>query len=369
MKDKPVILIVDDQSQNIELLHALLSPQGYEMLRAASGEEALGILAANDVDLVMLDVRMPGMDGFEACRRIRQDPRTTHIPVLMVTALHDRCDRLAGIQAGANDFLSKPIDPTDTRLRVRNAVYAKKLYDTIQADCRRMHDLEGLRDGLTHMMVHDMRTPLQSISASYEIALGRTDCLSPIQIKFLILGQNACAWLIEMVSTLLDVSRMEAGQMPVNAVPCDILEIARSVVASLQNLAQERNQTLRLSGVPVTVPADRELIRRVLVNLVANAIKYSPENRSVAIEVSPQDGGSRTTVADNGHGIPGKYHKMIFEKFGQVETMKEGQAYSTGLGLTFCKLAVEAHGGSIGLESEESKGSTFWFTLPAAPAG
>ena len=367
MNDTPVILAVDDQPKNIELIEALLVPHGYEIIAAASGAEALDKLAVNQIDLILLDVMMPGMDGFEVCRRIRQNPGTTHLPVLMLTALHDRSDRLAGIEAGANDFLTKPFDPTDARLRVKNAVYAKKLYDKVQGDFQRLQDLERLRDNLTHMIVHDLRSPLQGISASYEIALGHPESLSPTQLKFLTMGQNACAGLIEMVSTLLDVSRMEAGQMPVNAAPCDILEIAQVTAVSLLTLAEEKNLSLRVSGAPATVKADRELIRRVLVNLMANAITFSPDNRSVTITVSPENGGARVAVADSGYGIPEKYHRKIFEKFGQVESRKQGQKYSTGLGLTFCKLAIEAHGGAIGLESAESKGSTFWFTLPEHP--
>jgi signal transduction histidine kinase len=359
------ILVADDEEKNRRILRDILENQGHMVMLAEDGQQALEKAFAGSPDVVVLDVMMPKMDGYEVCSQIRKDPRTAHLPILMVTALKDRADRLKGIQAGANDFLTKPIDAEEIRLRVKNAVLAKHLYDKVQDDYARLKELETLRDNLTHMIVHDMRSPLIGVSGCYDVITREQDRLSPEQKEFAITGQNTCRELIEMVSSLLDVSRMEAGKMPLRRIPCDIREIAQAAVHSVTASARQKTLTIQLTGDSAGANVDRDITHRIFVNLLGNAIKFSPEGRSIDIGISSIGTDVRVTVIDQGYGVPPDYHQRIFEKFGQVESRKEGKMYSTGLGLTFCKLAVEAHGGRIGLESEVGKGSTFWFTLPA----
>ncbi|MFZ4394371.1 MAG: response regulator [Kiritimatiellia bacterium] len=359
------ILVADDEAKNRELLRDILEAQGYEVSFAEDGQQALDTAFADPPDVVLLDVMMPKFDGYEVCRQLRQDSRTAHLTILMITALRDRADRLKGIQAGANDFLAKPIDAEEIRLRVKNALHAKRLYDRVQDALVQLKALENLRDNLTHMIIHDMRSHLMVVSGSYEIILMERDRISQTQQQFVTMGQNACGELIEMVSSLLDVSRMEAGQMPLNLASSDILDIARAAVESVAVLAQAKALTVCVTGDAASRAVDRDILRRVFVNLLGNAIKFSPEGGSIGVAVSSEGETVRVTVTDHGHGIPPAYHTKIFEKFGQVEDRKDNQKYSTGLGLTFCKLAVEAHGGHIGVISLVGKGSTFWFELPA----
>lgn len=392
------ILVVDDEEKNRILLRDLLEVQGYEVTLAEDGEQALEKAFATSPDVVLLDIMMPGLNGYDVCRRLRQDSRTSHLPILMITALRERSDRLEGIQAGANDFLTKPIDAEEIRLRVKNAVYANRLYDKVLEDNIRLKELELLRDNLTNMIVHDMRSPLQVVSGSCEIISSELDRLSPRQKELLTMGQCACNNLTEMVRSLLDICRIEAGKMPINRTPCDLLEIAQKAAASVAVLARQKKVVIQVGGDSTSSGMDRDIIHRVFVNLLGNALKFSPIGGTVQVDISSTLESVRASVKDQGPGIPPEYHKKIFEKFGQVESRKEGQMHSTGLGLTFCKLAVEAHGGHIGVESpstglppspggfrlrkdaspgqageasragEVGKGSTFWFTMPAAPS-
>ncbi|OGV72024.1 MAG: hypothetical protein A2340_10770 [Lentisphaerae bacterium RIFOXYB12_FULL_60_10] len=363
------VLVVDDELANRELLSHLLQARGHGVTEAVDGGDALQKAAAALPDVVLLDVMMPGIDGFEVCRRLKRDTHTAAVPVLMVTSLHDRLERLRGIEAGANDYLTKPIDNEDVLLRVRNAIHAKRLHDRVQAELAHVKELELLRDNLTHMMVHDMRSPLMGASGAYEMILMDKDRLSQEQLKFVAMGQNSCRELIEMVNSILDVSRMEAGQMPLNRVPCNLRDIAQAAAKSVAVLAQEKTLPLCVSGDPVSSTVDRDIMRRVFANLLHNAIKFSAVGGSIAVQVSSTGETVRATVTDQGCGIPADFHQRIFEKFGQVEAHREGQKHSTGLGLTFCKLAVEAHGGQIGVDSESGKGSTFWFTVPVGECG
>lgn len=359
------ILVVDDEEKNRRYLTDMLSAEGYTVRTVNDGLEALQLAPEFQPEAILLDIMMPNLDGVETCRRLKADPSTGSIPILLATALRERADRLRGLKAGANDFLTKPLDTEEVRVRVKNAVHSKRLHDDLQQAYLDLQTLEKLRDNLIHMMVHDLRSPLMVMSLSFEMVLPEIKRLCPEQHDIMSMSQGSCRSMIEMVSAMLDVSRMEEGKLPLTRASCDVREIARAAAESMMTSARERNLALRITGDSTACNADREIIRRVFVNLLGNAIKFSPADGRIGIEVSLKGQVVRCAVTDSGYGIPPAYHERIFEKFGQVETRKAGKTYSTGLGLTFCKMAVEAHGGKIGVVSEVGRGSTFWFELPA----
>jgi signal transduction histidine kinase len=171
-----------------------------------------------------------------------------------------------------------------------------------------------------------------------------------------------------MVNSLLDVGRMEAGQMPLRLVGVDLRHLAEQAAEAMQLLAGAKNIRLVVQGPEVPLHADRDLIRRVFINLIGNAVKFAPQGGQVTISVSASDGRTRAEVHDDGCGIPEQYHQRIFEKFIQVDTCRPEHKHSTGLGLAFCRLAVVAHGGNVGVQSRPGEGSTFWFSLPVSHA-
>ena len=216
-----------------------------------------------------------------------------------------------------------------------------------------------------HMVVHDMRTPLTAIYGflrTLETLEGES--LSDQGREFVQTALASTEDLVEMVTSLLDVSKMEAGEMTLNLTQCELLTIAREALTKVESLKGGRRLTLSGTDEPVTVMADAELIARVFQNLLGNALKFTPDDGRVTVSIEPSTDAARVLVQDTGPGIPPEYRERIFEKFGQVEDPAKQQRYSTGLGLAFCKLAVEAHGGQVGVDSEEGRGSTFWFTLP-----
>ncbi len=359
------ILVVDDEPKNRELLRDLLEVNGYAVIEAADGIAALEKVNAEVCDVILLDVMMPRLDGLEVCRRLKQAPLTAPIPVLLVIALADKEQRLEGIEAGANDYLTKPIDRRDVLLRVRNALYAKRLYDQVQEDLVKLRELETLRDNLTHLIIHDMRSPLMSILAYLEFALEH-DVTQNCQIlrEDLSAARASSTRLAEMVTSILDVSRLEAGQMPLDLREGDLNQLAQQALSLLGGLIAGRDVTVRPCPGDAKVRCDLSLIERVIVNLVGKALEHTPPNAAIVVAVSADAEFVRVDVRDMGPGIPPEYHERIFEKFGQAEGRKDGPKRSTGLGLTFCRLAVEAHGGRIGVESQVGKGSTFWFILP-----
>lgn len=363
------ILVVDDEPRNVLLLQDLLEVRGYTVWTAADGVEGLALARARGPDVILLDLMMPRLSGFDVCRQLKADQQTAMIPVLLVTSLDARQDRLAGIGAGANDFITKPIDSGDLLLRVKNAVTTKRLYDQVARQVRQLQELEAARDTLTHMIVHDLRSPLTGLQGYLDLlktvaADGNPEVLEFAREAHVIAGQ-----LKDLVSQVLDVSRLESGQMPLSPKETDLVPLLPAAVASLGPAPSGVRVAYQVPEQPVVVACDPDLVSRVVVNLVGNAFKFTPAGGEVCIGLGADNGRVRLTVTDSGPGIPAEFREMIFEKFGQAPGGHKTVARSTGLGLTFCKLAVEAHGGRIGVESAEKGGARFWVELPRKTAG
>jgi two-component system sensor histidine kinase/response regulator len=203
-----VALVVDDEPRNVTLLQDLLEARGYTVLTANNGEQGLALARDRVPDVVLLDVMMPRMNGFDVCRKLKAEQKTAMIPVLLVTSLDARQDRLAGIGAGANDFITKPIDSGDLLLRVRNAVAGKRLHDQVTTQLRQLQELEAARDTLTHMIVHDLRSPLTGLRGYLDL-LRMVANGNPEVVEYAAEADVIAGRLTEMISQVLDVSRLE----------------------------------------------------------------------------------------------------------------------------------------------------------------
>jgi two-component system sensor histidine kinase/response regulator len=377
MNAKPTLLIVDDEERNIRLLKALLAPQNYNLREAMNGEEALQRIAEEPPDMVLLDVMMPKINGFEVCRRLKQDEKTKTIPVILVTALSEKQHRVQALEAGADDFISKPVDQTELTVRVKSLLRIKSYQDEISdrlleiaAKNARLLELEKVRDGLSHMIVHDLRNPLTAISTYLQLSSLDAENLSESQQKRVDRCLFFCQELERMIQTLLDISKMEEGKMQLNREAIDLSEMVGEVLERFTPTGEERKIALSFSGngdIP-KIALDRSILKRVITNLVDNAIRYTPKGGAIAVSLdsAPWEELVCLSVKNSGSGLPAEYHQKIFDKFEQVRLKKDGdRAGSSGLGLTFCKMAVEAHGGKIWVESEGlGKGCTFLIQLP-----
>jgi len=359
------ILVVDDTAANLQLLTGMLKGRGYKVRPVSSGELALRAVETHAPDLILLDISMPDMDGYEVCRRLKADERWRDIPVLFISALSDTEDKVRAFQAGGVDYVGKPFQLEEVDARVRTHLALHYHQQELKANYARLQEMERLRDNLTHMIAHDMRSPLLAL----QLSIGLLGSDIPVrEVDTAAIVENArlgVSILIDMVSQMLDVSRMEAGKMELKREPCDLVAIAKDALVSLRPLAESRTLAVRATT-PVAATCDRDLIRRVIGNLVGNAIKFTASTGHIAVAAYTEADRVRVTVTDDGPGIPPEKHQLIFEKFGQVA--EAGHCGGSGLGLTFCKMAVEAHGGTIGLESSPGHGSTFWFSLPVAVA-
>lgn len=367
-EEKQSVLVVDDTPENIDVLVGILRDT-YAVRVAANGERALRLAADRPPDLVLLDIMMPGIDGFEVCRRLKADPALQDVPVVFISALDRVQDKIEAFSSGGVDYVTKPFQPAEVEARVATHLELRRKRRELAEALGQLRDLERLRDSLVHMVVHDLRSPLTGVLGMAEILRDELDEQLTDQHKqdfdeMLTSGNT----LREMVSSVLDVSRMEAGEMPLDREVCDVEPMIEEALTSLVALVKHCHVVFDPPAPPVMAYCDREVTRRIIANLVSNAIKFTPHSGEVRIAVGSKDELVEIRVVDTGPGIPPEYSERIFEKFGQVDGRQEGRKYSTGLGLAFCKLAVEAHGGQIGVDSELGKGSTFWFTLPNDPS-
>lgn len=359
------ILLVDDLPANLELLSGMLKGRGYKVRAALSGDAAFQAVAAEPPDLVLLDIKMPGMDGYEVCSRLKADPKTKDIPVIFISALNETFDKVRAFAAGGVDYIPTPFQFEEVAARVRTHLELRRQDQALRRNYEKLKELERLRSGLVHMIIHDLRIPLSVIVSSVDMARrDRRSALSSYAADNLEEASKSGEIMMRMVSDLLDASRMESGKMPLTMAECDLAELLTRTAAYMKPLAGKRTLVAGPVEGGLKVRADAQLLGRVLKNLVSNAIKFSPkEGGYVALAARREKKRIRLTVENNGPGIPAEHHGKIFEKFGQLDSSGERRPYSTGLGLNFCKLAVELHGGHIGVESEPGKPTVFWIEL------
>ncbi|HTR76664.1 MAG TPA: ATP-binding protein [Gemmatimonadaceae bacterium] len=376
----PLILVADDVAANVELLFDQLHVLAFRAIAAYDGPSALQACFEHRPDLCILDVAMPAGDlgvddrsaGFEVCRRIKRDPRTKSIPVIFVTALSDTTDRVKAIEAGGDDFLTKPHNRLVLGARVRSLLRLKATVDALEASYRKLRELEKMRDDLMKMIVHDLKTPLTSVLATLEMLLDG-DFGALVGPPRVALGEAEAKAedLLTLIGDLLEVWRLEEASLTLDVQPI-------APAALLAELAHEwsprfhqesASASIEVSDEAPVFEADKSLLKRVFGNLIQNALAHSASAVQIQLLARREGDGVLFTVADNGPGIPAEYHELIFRKFERVKNPAIPRTRSSGLGLAFCKLVVDAHGGRIWVQSAgEGKGSAFHILLPVRPA-
>jgi two-component system sensor histidine kinase/response regulator len=357
------VLIVDDTIENLRLLSNLLGEHGYEVRAVTNGRQALQAVEHDPPDLILLDITMPEMDGYEVCRRLRARDGSREVPVIFLTALTDASDKVLAFEAGGVDYVTKPFQFEEVLARVRAHVALSRARSELTQSYQRLRALEELRDNLVHMVVHDMKSPLTAILLHLGLLKRPVAALAENTQEILRTAVSATEMLSQMVNDLLDVSRLEEGKMPVERAIWDLTRMAGEVRETLAAMDRGRRIDVETNEA-VPVSCDGAIIRRTLENLLGNAIKHTPAGTPVRISIARRTGRVRVEVHDEGDGVPPEAREKIFEKFATVLGRHERSYHSAGLGLTFCKLAVEAHDGTIGVDARAPAGSTFWFELP-----
>lgn len=368
------ILAVDDRPENLVALKHLLARPGLEILTAESGNQALGMMLQHDLALVLLDVQMPGMDGFEVAELMRRNERTRQLPIIFVTAINkERRHVFSGYEAGAVDYLFKPVDPFIIRSKVnvflemkRHQLARDRLLAELNKANNRLQEISNLKSDFLSAASHELRTPLTVIKE--HCSLVRDEIVGPVnedQKKCMDSALRNCNRLAALVNDLLDLDSIESGQHPINRQEIDLTAILTACVADFRHNCESRDQHLVME-LPADLPTalgDEAMVTQVVVNLLGNAHKFVGGGGAITLSARVVGENVRVDVLDDGPGISPADQSRIFEKFARLEGQQENVLKGTGLGLAISRKIVDMHDGELGLESEPGVGSTFYFTL------
>ncbi len=359
------VLVVDDITKNLQVVGTVLRNQGYKVMAAASGAEALKCVRAQLPDLILLDLMMPEMDGLEVCRRLKADPATSQIPVVFLTASNEMEHLVQGFEVGAVDYVTKPFNPPELLARVRTHLELKHARE-------RLREMNDEKNEFMGIAAHDLRNPLGAITGYAEILIEEMESLRlsvPEPGARAVREAGECAGRIretsrrmaEMVQNLLDANRIERGEMQLNLAPTDIGSALHSVVETQRAHATAKQQTIHLESesTPVLVLVDPSVTVQIVENLVSNAVKYSPPGKDIFVRLKKHVQGVRVEVQDQGPGLSAEDQKKLFGKFARLSAKPTGGEHSTGLGLSIVKKMVEAMNGKVWCESELDQGATF----------
>jgi len=416
------ILVVEDSRVHATILSRMLSTKGFHVEVAGNGREALERLQDKTPSLVLSDIEMPQMDGYELCRSIKANPRLREVPVILLTSLNHPEDIVHGLNAGADQYLTKPVELESLLGRVesllRSGVAPRVAEEAVEVEVNgrrhrvtsgraqtlrlllstfetsvqqnanlmnvnrelaesqarllernaRLEQLNLQKNVWLGMAAHDMRNPLSIIIGYTNFLLQQPEEVGPDGRQLLSVVESSARFMLKLIEELLDVSTLEAGQLNLCLEEYDVAQLVADAVARNRPLARDKGTTLTLAspGQPLPVCVDATKLDQVLNNLLTNAIKFSPPNTSVLVHVREIEGLANVRVTDQGPGIPKGEQSKLFQPFGRTSVQATAGEKSTGLGLAIARRIIEGHSGSLGVDSEPGRGSTFWFSLPLA---
>lgn len=351
------VLIVDDVTDNVNVLVSTLKPAGYKVAIAQSGKSALNIVKRFYPDLILLDVMMPEMDGFEVCKQLKKDAQTASIPVIFCTAKSDVESVVKGFNLGAVDYIDKPFRQEEVRARVDTHLKLRSAETNLKKSIE-------LKNKFVGMVAHDIRSPLSAIIGYLEMFIEDYGIDDGEQSKLLSVILSASNDMIHIVENFLEMSLVANGHLKLQKAYCNIDDIIKKTIQLFELKASKKNITMNLNcQYSEQVYIDRFRMAQIMHNLINNALKYIPINSRVDIQVSGGV-GLKISVSDNGPGISPEFKKSIFEDYGKLSDDSTLEEKSCGLGLAIVKQIIQAHGGTIAEIGKKGQGCCFVMELP-----
>lgn len=366
------LLLVDDDRLNLRILQGILQNEGYVLADADSAESALVKYDEFHPDLVLFDVVLPGINGFDACRELRKRHGAKAAPVIFITAKQESDAVVEGFSAGGVDYVMKPFRRKEVAARIRTHLQMRLLMDQQHTLVEQLSRANADKNKFLGMAAHDLRNPLASIRGLAEfLSDGTVGALTPDQRELVNLIHQASQSMVTLVNDLLDVATIESGELRLQPAPASLADlIEKSVTLNALESARKHTQivcTERPAAPPITV--DAEKIRQVIDNLLSNAVKYSPPASTIRVSLALKDDGTQViSVRDQGPGIPENERDRLFKDFGRLSAVPTGGEKSTGLGLAICRKIVEAHHGAIVAENHPAGGCEFRVLLTSTPS-
>lgn len=363
------ILLVDDRPENLFSLEAMLTDDGRNFLTATSGQEALKIALKEELSLILMDVQMPEMDGFETAALLKSNERTQKTPIIFVTAINKEKKYVEqGLEEGAVDYLFKPLDTEVTRYKVSNLLRLYQQQIELNDKNLRLELLNSEKNHLLGMAAHDLRNPLSVIfSLSNFIKDDYAHSLNPTVSKYIGVIYSCSNFMLELINNILDVSKIEEGKPTMNVTETDLIQLVSMNIEINKVISEKKHIEIAFNHSidELKMNLDPGKMDQVMNNLISNAVKFSMGNTKVSVNVGiSEEKEVQISVTDQGQGIPEKEIEKLFKPFQKTSVRATAGESSTGLGLCIVKKIVEAHNGNIWVESKVGQGSTFHVNLP-----
>ena len=361
------LLVVDDVQTNVLLLNALLSKDGYGILVANNGQEALEVIRNENPDLILLDVMMPGMDGFEVAERLKSEEYRCEIPIIFLTALDDTQSIVNGFKLGAGDFISKPFRKEELMVRIKHQlslVAARRIIEEKNEELRKT--IAG-RDKMYSVIAHDLRSPMASMKMLLNTIMMSVekDKIDPDIFDMLEMSNKTSEEVFSLLDNLLKWTKSQLGKLTVIPQKLDISGLADGVVEVMNSVAEVKHiKLIRTDHESFFVYVDIEMIKSVLRNLISNAVKFSNPDSEIKVGIKAEDGKVIVSVTDSGKGIKKEDQHKLLKDSTHFTTYGTNSEEGSGLGLLLCRDFARKNGGELWFESEENLGSVFSFSLP-----
>ena len=358
------VLIVDDKPQNLRLISDFLAEQGFDLMLTRSGEQALEKARLARPDLVLLDVRMPVMDGFEVCRRMKADPLTAEVPVIFMTAIDDTAHKVEGFRLGAVDYVTKPIQREELLARIQHHLQLSRLQKELTTKTQALAQKNAELEVYAHTIAHSLKTPLAAASRFLEILCKfKSDDLSDEQRHLAQQAHDALAMTGEVVDALLLLSTV--AQQHVELKPLDTGSLVRQALSQLGEVLAHQRADVKLPQTWPQALGYAPWVGEVWANLLSNALKYGGSPPRLEVAGTPDGPQVRFSVRDNGQPLSEDERKRVFTPFTRLQ---QERAAGHGLGLATVQRIVSKLGGTVGVSVGSAGGNEFFFTLPAIPA-
>lgn len=361
------ILIVDDVMSNVLLLKVLLTNEKFAIATASNGRQALEQVEKENPDLVLLDVMMPDMSGFEVAQHLKSNPNTVDIPIIFLTALNSTADIVKGFQVGANDFISKPFNKEELIIRVTHQISLVAAKRLILSKMEELQRTIAGRDKLYSVIAHDLRSPMGSIKMVLNMLILNlpSEKIGAEMYEFLTMANQTTEDVFSLLDNLLKWTKSQIGKLNVVYQDVDLVEVTDGVIEIFSMVASLKKIRIReMKPEKMMVNADIDMLKTVVRNLLSNAIKFSKENSEVLVKMEEVDGMAVVSVQDYGCGISEEGQKKLLHTDTHFSTFGTNNEEGSGLGLLLCKDFVVKNGGKLWFTSKEGEGSIFSFSIP-----
>lgn len=361
------ILIVDDVMSNVLLLKVLLTNEKFAIATASNGRQALEQVEKENPDLVLLDVMMPDMSGFEVAQHLKSNPQTAEIPIIFLTALNSTADIVKGFQVGANDFISKPFNKEELIIRVTHQISLVAAKRLILSKTEELQRTIAGRDKLYSVIAHDLRSPMGSIKMVLNMLILNLpfEKIGAEMYEFLTMANQTTEDVFSLLDNLLKWTKSQIGKLNVVYQDVDLVEVTDGVIEIFSMVASLKKIRIReMKPERMMVNADIDMLKTVVRNLLSNAIKFSKENSEILVKMEEVDGMAVVSVQDHGCGISEEGQKKLLHTDTHFSTFGTNNEEGSGLGLLLCKDFVVKNGGKLWFTSKEGEGSIFSFSIP-----